>query len=580
MLNFDLRAELVDPVAGRLTVAVTGSPAGEVDAVAVAAPPVTLDAACKASSAPHLHDLAAAFTAAVLPAPLWTAWRASVAAAGVQGVRLRIRSAEGGAAALPWELLYDAARAAFLAHDPLTPVVRYLEGRSGEGETGSTQSPISNLSISNPPISPSLLLTAATPVDLPGLAGTELDAVGAAVQPARFLVQRIDHLTAHGLEATLTEQRPALFHFSGHGFWSAYDAEGGLALESVHGHAELLDGATLAMLLAAARTQVVVLNACATAQGGAARWSGLAQALVRRGAPVVVAQRAAVEDDLAQAFAEGFYRSLAVDGSVERGVTFGRLSMARLGAVTGRPGAWLSPVLFQRQPVRLWQGEAEDGDGARNRVLSKNSVSPIETPPPRSSSIGTVNAVNFLGEGAMNVDMRHATIHLPAAAPSPATDARLDQVLAGQAELGAELDAFQAVVLSSLSGAEQRIVVAVLAGVDAQSRRHVEAIMLAVQDNHLAAADLQTLLAAVAAVHAEVRGHGAALADLSARLDLLAVDEAVAAVVGPTDAEFKHRLVMTVPLVPFLLSYEGEVELKSRLGLDAAWQALLARIRA
>ncbi len=51
MLNFDLRAELVDPVAGRLTVAVTGSPAGEVDAVAVAAPPVTLDAACKASSA-------------------------------------------------------------------------------------------------------------------------------------------------------------------------------------------------------------------------------------------------------------------------------------------------------------------------------------------------------------------------------------------------------------------------------------------------------------------------------------------------------------------------------------------------
>jgi len=104
--------------------------------------------------------------------------------------------------------------------------------------------------------------------------------------------------------------------------------------------------------------------------------------------------------------------------------------------------------------------------------------------------------------------------------------------------------------------------------------------MLAVQGDHLAAADLQALLTAVAAVHAEVRGHGAALADLSARLDLLAVDEAVAAVVGPTDAEFKHRLVMTVPLVPFLLSYEGEVELKSRLGLDAAWQALLARIRA
>ncbi len=50
-------------------------------------------------------------------------------------------------------------------------------------------------------------------------------------------------------------------------------------------------------------------------------------------------------------------------------------------------------------------------------------------------------------------------------------------------------------------------------------------------------------------------------------------------VVGPTEAEVKHRLVMTVPIVPFILGYEGEIELKSRFGLDAAWQALLRKVR-
>jgi hypothetical protein len=181
----------------------------------------------------------------------------------------------------------------------------------------------------------------------------------------------------------------------------------------------LLDGATLAMLLGAAHTQVVVLNACATAQGDAARWSGLAQGLVRRGIPgIVVAQQSAVDDDLAQAFAAGFYRSLAGDGDVERAVCFGRIRMARLGGLTARPGAWLAPVLFARRAVRLW-GEA--GSDTRNRASLRSSVSEAvspaapDAPPARTFTIGTVNAVNFLAEGVMHVDMTGATITLPAA---------------------------------------------------------------------------------------------------------------------------------------------------------------------
>ena len=125
------------------------------------------------------------------------------------------------------------------------------------------------------------------------------------------------------------------------------------------------------------------------------------------------------------------------------------------------------------------------------------------------------------------------------------------------------------------SASERRVVTGVLDGGDAQPRRLVEEVMLAVQGGQAPPAEAQALLDAVAAVRAEVCSHGAALAGLRDQLDVLAAGE----VVGPTEAEVKHRLVMTVPIVPFILGYEGEIELKSRFGLDAAWQALLRKVR-
>ena len=36
----------------------------------------------------------------------------------------------------------------------------------------------------------------------------------------------------------------------------------------------------------------------------------------------------------------------------------------------------------------------------------------------------------------------------------------------------------------------------------------------------------------------------------------------------------KHKLKLTIPMVPVLLSYEGEFELGSKLDLAVVWQAL------
>src|SRR5690606_4328807 len=209
----------------------------------------------------------------------------------------------------PWELLYDGDRRKYLALDPLTPVVRYLEGPAGPPLPAG----------SDPPL---LLLAAAAPRDLPDPGAGALDVLAAALAPdvaaGRVRVERLDHLSARGLEAALLDRQPALFHFHGHGFWAGYDGEGGLALEGHDGRAELLDGATLATLLGAARVRLAVLNACSTARAGANRWSGLAQGLVRSGVPAVVAHQAPLADDLARAFAGRFYAALVKDGTVDR----------------------------------------------------------------------------------------------------------------------------------------------------------------------------------------------------------------------------------------------------------------------
>ena len=564
MQTFDLRAELIDPAAGQLTVAVTHSPAGEVDAVRVIVPPIT-PAQAMNCTARRLAGLAAEFTAALLPPPLWAAWRESVAAAGSAGVRLRIRTA-GGAAALPWELLYDAARATYLALDPLTPVVRYLEGPAGPILPAGSEPPL-------------LLLAAAAPRDLPDPGAGALDALADALAPdvaaGRVRIERVDHLSARRLEAALLDRQPALFHFHGHSFWAGYDGAGGLALEGQDGRAELLDGATLATLLGAARVRLAVLNACSSAGAGVDRWSGLAQALVRQGMPAVVAHQGAVQDDLARAFAGRFYAALVKDGAVDRAVTAGRIAMARQCAQGDQAGAWLSPLLFLRGEAVLWPAADASAAEARNRAVPSSPVSspsqgsPIER---GAITIGTLNAGTVV-MGDADIHMSGPISFPPAQAPAP--DPRLDELAAGQAELLARQEMFRREILAALSASERRVVTGVLDGVDAQHRRLVEEVMLAVQGGQAPPAEAQALLDAVAAVRAEVCSHGAALAGLRDQLDVLAAGE----VVGPTEAEVKHRLVMTVPIVPFILGYEGEIELKSRFGLDAAWQALLRKVR-
>ncbi len=60
---------------------------------------------------------------------------------------------------------------------------------------------------------------------------------------------------------------------------------------------------------------------------------------------------------------------------------------------------------------------------------------------------------------------------------------------------------------------------------------------------------------------------------------LVSEAEKVSGTVNDPKLDSNHKLKYSIPIIPLILSYEGEVELKGGLDLKKAWQSLKARVR-
>lgn len=539
MHNFDLQATDFDPATRRITLTVVDSPAGQVGPVPSVVPSLSLVQALAASRS-HLDEMGDAFTAALLPPPLWLAWRESVGHAGEAGLRLRIRTQDAACAALPWELLRDKARRVFLAQDPSTPVVRYLHGPV----------PLSTRRLADPL---SILALSAQPTSLPDLTATPFPAGSSA---GSLALRRGDHLQARQIKSLLLKHRPHILHFDGHALWDEIAGQGMLLLEDSLGNPDPLAGEILAKLLRGHGVGLVVLNACETAQGGDDPWAGLAQGLVLAGVPAVVAMGSEVKDRAAATFAESFYTALSVGQPVDRAITHARLAMAALPTV--RPGEWLIPALFLRvADGQLWEVP--------------------EAPPQAQPSIApTTGGVFFNGPtqignfftGGTVLDQRGSTFTIGGAGQSGDT-AKLDQLLAGQATIQAQIGDLRATLLARYDAGERHMLQAIVARLDAGQIAQAEAVAAAVEAGQIDNVQAAQLLAQLEGILAALTGQAERLAELSDVQEILSAP----------GLDFKHKLKIAAPIIPFVLAYEGEIELGSGINLEGAWNAMLARLR-
>jgi hypothetical protein len=235
---------------------------------------------------------------------------------------------------IPWELLHDGRQ--FLATNPATPIVRYLEQPSR----------VESLEV-EPPLR--VLFTTACPKDhLPLDLATEERNMRVALEPfggaVELVVERnisLDRLR-HALMRAQNRERPFhVWHHCGHGELSSQNDTTffGLVLED-RNVAQWVDVAQVSTLVRACPSlRMVTQNICHSGSS-----VGLGPALAFLNVPVVVGFRGSVLDRTALTFAESFYEAI-FHNPVD--VALGQARMA-LAAKDSQSLDWALPLLFLR----------------------------------------------------------------------------------------------------------------------------------------------------------------------------------------------------------------------------------------
>lgn len=242
---------------------------------------------------------------------------------------------------LPWEFLYSPEKDDFLFSDRMKPVVRWLD----------VDEPTPTLKIS-PPLR--VLIAFASPGGVAPLQiGEELARLDEALIPLTrrglISITTLEHTTLERLDEALLNVRPHVLHFIGHGDFNGGD--GLLLLESDRPDRapDPLTGRRLGVLLRnhLNTLRLVFLNSCAGATVSPVDpFGGIAQTLIRRGVPAVIAMQFVIPDKAAIELSRHFYRYLAAGQPVDTALTSARAFLFARGYEV----EWGAPALHMRSP--------------------------------------------------------------------------------------------------------------------------------------------------------------------------------------------------------------------------------------
>jgi len=285
----------------------------------------------------------------------WHACLSEVRGLSDAGLRLRFSYQADVLTQVPLELLcrriYPTRDS--VALDPATPVVRSpLHG--GLPSKRDITLPLRMLVVM---ASPKLQ----APVDFVAMRAGLQEALADLIKSGKLIIEYLglpdgpgaDYRTLHHA-VVQTEYPPDIVHFIGHGISpDAGDIESqGVLLftDQATGRREDVRAADLGSVLAHHKVRMVVLQACDSAREGTHNaFQGVAQQLIAKGLPAVLAMQCPVEAHAATAFCSEFYNFWLAEGGlpIEHAVTEARLAAHRQS--DDQPLAWWAPVLFIRQ---------------------------------------------------------------------------------------------------------------------------------------------------------------------------------------------------------------------------------------
>jgi hypothetical protein len=142
-------------------------------------------------------------------------------------------------------------------------------------------------------------------------------------------------------------------------------------------------------------------------------------------------------------------------------------------------------------------------------------------------------------------------------------DAKLNILLSSQVAIYENLDRMRQDLLLRYDATEQATIEAVAQQLDRNQLVLTQNLLDELEANQVSEQQMQQMLAV-----------------LEERLPALPPSQAaVAEIIKAPELDTKHKLKVTLPLVPFLVDYEGELELGSGFNIKSAWEQLLTKLR-
>jgi uncharacterized protein with HEPN domain len=143
-------------------------------------------------------------------------------------------------------------------------------------------------------------------------------------------------------------------------------------------------------------------------------------------------------------------------------------------------------------------------------------------------------------------------------------DHKLNWMLSSHATIDQNLDEMRQIVLTHYTATEQQLLSSITHQLDQQQLALTQVLIEALDTHQLPEADIEEMWAIV-----------------QTQLPTLPASQAqnVAEIIKNPALDTKHKLKVSLPIVPLLVNYEGEFELGSGFNLKAAWEALKAKLR-
>jgi hypothetical protein len=138
---------------------------------------------------------------------------------------------------------------------------------------------------------------------------------------------------------------------------------------------------------------------------------------------------------------------------------------------------------------------------------------------------------------------------------------KLDLILEGQVATNQGLTEMRLALLSSYSQTEQVVIEGIAEQLSQSQLALSQNLLDALEENKLTDSEMKQLLSL-----------------LEEHLPLLLAHKTAAEIITDPSLDVKHRLKVAIPIIPFLLDYEGEIELGTGFNIKTAWEQVQAKL--